>query len=64
MRELKQVKDHKGNKFRCCQDMCAAYNINPNTFRRRLKMGLSLEDALTRPVGSIHLWENRKGYRY
>lgn len=50
-KQLQQVTDHKGNTYRCCQDMCAAYNIIPNTYRRRIKeMGMTQEQALTIPV--------------
>ena len=64
MRKLKETQDHKGKTYRCCQDMCTAYNIKPNTYRNRIKKGMTVEQALTRPVGSVSIWENRKGYRY
>lgn len=45
------VTDHLGNHYSCTADMCRAYSINPNTYRRRrFIQRLSVKDALTTPV--------------
>lgn len=45
------VTDHLGNHYSCTADMCRAYSINPNTYRRRrFIQRLSVKDALTIPV--------------
>lgn len=38
--------DHNGNWYLSQKEMCHAYNLSPSTLRRRLSLGLSLEDAL------------------
>ncbi len=50
-RHDKPCVDHKGNKFPNIKSMCSQWEINPETFNRRINVyGLSLEEALTRPV--------------
>lgn len=44
------VTDHKGNVFHNNKEMCSKYGLKPSTVRYRLKMGWSLEKALTTPV--------------
>ena len=45
------VIDPVGRKYPSMRAMCRAYNISPNTVASRIKeQGLSLEEALTRPV--------------
>lgn len=43
------VKDHLGNFYLSKEDMCKNYNICRSTFDERIKKGLSLKDALTKP---------------
>ena len=45
------VKDHLGNEYSSNTEMCKAYKIKLDTFLRRIKRGLSIEEALTHPVG-------------
>lgn len=42
--------DHKGVDYKTEDALCKAYNINRPCFRNRLRMGWTLEDALTRPI--------------
>ncbi len=47
----KPCQDHHGNNYPSIKDMCKAYNINPESFTRRIKVyHMPLEEALTRPV--------------
>jgi len=44
-------KDHLGNKYNSLSEMCAQYNIKPETFQRRIKVyGWPLDKSLTEPV--------------
>lgn len=47
----KPCKDHLGNDYPSIKSMCAHWKIQPETYtRRRNVYGLSLKEALTRPV--------------
>ena len=47
----KPCTDHLGNHYPNIKSMCAHWHIRPETFsRRRTVYGMSLEEALTRPV--------------
>lgn len=47
----KPCKDHTGKRYPTLSDMCKAYNIKLETFRRRTEVyKWSLEKALTTPV--------------
>jgi len=64
----KSCVDHQGKKFPSIKSMCAYWGILPETFTRRINVyGLSLEDALTRPVkpngGQRCFDHNGKKYR-
>ena len=50
MSEKRQCHDHIGNEFKSVIDMCYHYNIAYVTFRKRIKSGMTLEEALTTPV--------------
>jgi hypothetical protein len=54
----KKYIDHLGNEYLSQKDMCNAYDIDPSTFRDRLKRGWSLEKALTSPITQIRLKED------
>ena len=43
------IKDHLGNKYDSCEEMCAAYGINNTDYYRRIRAGWSIEKALTTP---------------
>lgn len=46
-----QYKDHEGNTYQYMKDMCEHWNIEPETYSRRVKVyGWSVEQALTAPV--------------
>lgn len=45
------VTDHLGNEFKTVSDMCKYYNISIQTYSYRLNSKMSLEDALTTPIG-------------
>ena len=43
--------DHLGNIYPSIKDMCKVYNINPETYSRRIKVyHMSVAEALTNPV--------------
>lgn len=42
--------DHLGNEFESFTDMCKKYSLNPTTVTDRLNRGLSLGQALTKPL--------------
>ena len=43
--------DHEGNIYDNIKSMCSFWHIRPETFTRRMNVyGMTLEDALTRPV--------------
>lgn len=42
--------DHLGNKFDTLKSMCEFYNIESNTYKSRIKKGMSVKEALTKPV--------------
>lgn len=42
--------DHYGNRYQTFKDMCKAYKLNPFCVRSRLRIGWSLQDALTKPL--------------
>jgi hypothetical protein len=44
------VQDHLGNEFKSEIDMIAFYNINPSTYKHRIRSGKTKEEALTTPV--------------
>ena len=44
------VEDHLGNKFRSVDRMCRYHNVSLPTYNNRRKIGLSLEEALTKPT--------------
>ena len=47
----KPCMDHQGNEYSNIKSMCARWDIQPETYTRRLKVyGMSVEEALTRPV--------------
>lgn len=46
----KKVKDHLGNEFDSIKSMCEKYRINQTVYNSRIKSGLTLEEALTKPV--------------
>ena len=46
----KKCVDHLGNQYNSILDMCRHYNIEYRAFRARLKSGMSLADALTKPL--------------
>ena len=47
----KPCKDHLGNDYPNIKAMCIRWNIQPETYtRRRNVYGMSVEEALTRPV--------------
>ena len=51
----KTCTDHLGNEFRSLKDMCGKYGLGAKLFCSRIKMGWTLEEALTTPIGeSLH----------
>jgi hypothetical protein len=47
----KACTDHLGNRYPNIKAMCSRWDILPETFTRRINVyGMSLEEALTRPV--------------
>ena len=58
--------DHIGNKFKSLSEMCAAYNITPEAYKRRIKVyGYSKADALTKPcINAPKVYYDHNGIRY
>lgn len=46
MPKEKPAKDHLGNEYNSVKELCAAYGVYPETYRRRLKHGATLDQAL------------------
>lgn len=46
----KQTTDHLGNEFNSIIDKCKYWNIKPETYKGRIKLGYSEKDALTLPL--------------
>ena len=44
---MKVVKDHKGNEFKNMKELCKAYDISYQTYMSRIRIGWTLEKALT-----------------
>lgn len=55
----KTCTDHLGNEFRSLKDMCGKYGLKTNLYCNRIKMGWTVEKALTAPIGK----SPRKGSR-
>ena len=53
----KQCQDHLGNNFNSIKEMCEFYNISVTTYKRRLKKGISVKNALIIPT--INIIENQ-----
>lgn len=51
---LHKVYDHLGNEFPTKEAMCTYYGIPRATFFRRLRIGWTLEDALTKPLKHVY----------
>lgn len=45
-----ECEDHDGNKFNSISEMCIYYNIRVPTYLSRLKQGMSVKEALTKPT--------------
>lgn len=50
MLEKKACKDHLGNEYESLGEMCRAYGIIRQTYRKRINYGWSIKDALTKKV--------------
>ena len=46
----KTCKDHLGNTYISIEEMCKAYNISANAYCARIRLGWSLEEALTKKL--------------
>lgn len=53
-----KCEDHLGNKYKSISKMCEAYGIDRGVYMRRIKEGMSIEDALTKNI--IH---HRYGFK-
>lgn len=56
-KEKERVSDHLGNEFNYLSEMCKYWNTSTSTFKYRIRLGLSLEEALTSKKvinGKIH----------
>ena len=50
---IKEYYDHKGHKFKTVTDMCKYWNIKPDTYKYRIRIGKTVEEALTLPMHSF-----------
>lgn len=46
----KEVKDPLGNSFKSIRDMCRFWNTTEHVYRQRVEVGMSVKDALTKPL--------------
>lgn len=46
----KEVKDHLGNSFKSIRDMCRFWNTTEHVYHQRVRVGMSVKDALTLAV--------------
>ncbi len=46
----RRVKDHRGVEWPSITAMCKAWDITPDTYKGRIKLGFSLKDALCMPI--------------
>ena len=57
----KECKDHLGNIYSSVKDMCNMYkhyDITEDAYRSRLKLGWTLEEALTTPVRDLSVYDH------
>ena len=54
------TEDHLGNTYSSEREKCKAYNINPVTYRRRKKIGMSEKEALTKPIQKNEKWKEKQ----
>jgi len=47
--------DHKGNKFKSVSEMCRFWDVKLSRYKERVKMGWSVEKALTEPAKNIKI---------
>lgn len=59
--KARESRDYLGNVYASEAAMCNAYGIIPQTFRRRLKLGWSLEEALTGERKGERVWSDHEG---
>lgn len=57
-------KDHLGKSYGSIAEMCRAYRVGSELYAIRLKMGWTVERALTEPAGNILVAYDHKGIRY
>ena len=57
-RNVKHVTDHKGIEYQSISEMCRTYGIRNQTYRERIKLGFTVEQALTTPVNSQVSFKN------
>lgn len=46
----KAITDHLGGEFPTVMSMCAKWGIKPSTYKMRIKLGWTVEEALTKPT--------------
>ena len=51
----KQITDHRGNMYDSISEMCRVYKITPGMYCNRVRLGWSLEEILTTPLGKRRL---------
>jgi len=56
--------DHLGNKFRSVKEMCRYYSIDCATYYHRIASGMSLGDALTKPVKKFDKYYDHLGNEF
>ena len=47
---MAKAKDHLGNEYKSKAAMCRAYKINEASYDKRISLGWSIKDALTKPI--------------
>ena len=64
----KTVTDHLGQKWPSISEMCRHWGVKQQTYRMRIKMGFTVEDALLKPIKKVDMaaqkWIDHKGIEY
>lgn len=63
-----QVTDHLGQTWPSISEMCRHWGVKQQTYRMRIRMGFTVEDALTAPIKKINTakqqWTDHNGITY
>ena len=62
---VSEASDHLGNTYPSVRKMCGHYHIGFDTFKARIRKGMTLKDALTAPVrNALHAGFSVKAFAF